>query len=78
MDRLSGNSIGLNVELLSQRYREEIGPLADSLRELQGIRVVELAAAFDNYQRAQLGCFGKASHRVVSWLAHRCTAKVGI
>ncbi|MCK1391478.1 hypothetical protein [Bradyrhizobium sp. 1] len=68
-DRLSGNSIGLNVELLARRYKEEIGPLADGLRQLERFRAVELAEAFDDFQREQLDVLER--HHIewcLSWL----------
>jgi len=54
-DRLLQNALSLNVELLARRFQKELGPLAETLRELkESNRVGDLAQAFEEYQVRQL------------------------
>jgi hypothetical protein len=54
-ERISHNAIGLNVPLLARRYREELGPIADRIEELEERADAEyLAEAFADFQATQI------------------------
>jgi hypothetical protein len=53
-DGLSRNAISLNVELLSHRFEQELGPLSEVLAALETSNAANLAHAFEAYQMAQI------------------------
>jgi hypothetical protein len=53
-DGLSRNAISVNVELLSRRFEEELGPLSTVLKNLETSNANDLARAFESYQIAQI------------------------
>jgi hypothetical protein len=54
-DNLSNNAVSLNVQLLAQRFQQELGPLASALSRLKETGdTADLATALDAYQAQQL------------------------
>jgi len=51
---LSRNAISLNVELLSRRFEQELGPLSEVIAALETSNAADLAHAFEAYQMAQI------------------------